>query len=333
MGNLVYIVTFLSALLLSAVLVPLCMKAARKFGILDKPDRNLKKHKAPTPYLGGVAIFLSFFIVLFLQRLIVAGTLKGLNGIIIGGSLIFFLGLVDDIKKLQVWQKFLVQAVAAVILIVCHIQVQFLGNDILNIIVTVLWVVGITNAFNLLDIMDGLSSGVAFIAAMAFFVIGMEGGKFFTSLASLALAGSVLGYWFYNFPPAKIFMGDAGSLFLGFTLAALSITESYSFNNRFAVLTPIFLLGVPIFDTFFVMWLRLKQRRPVYFGSPDHFVLRLLRSGLSNKQIIAIVYCVCLVLSVLGFVSTRLSEPFSITLYSAIFLISIYAANKLSKIG
>lgn len=331
MDNLRYIFIFFSSLVLSIIFVPVCMRAAVKFNVMDKPDNKLKKHKKPVPYLGGVAIFLSFFITLFVQRMWTVHTLKGLVGVISGGTLIFLLGLTDDIKKLSIPFKFIVQILASVTLIIFGIKIEFLGNEVLNILVTVLWVVGITNSFNLLDIMDGLASGVAFISSATFFVIGIEGGKLFSPLSSLALAGSVLGFLIYNFPPAKIFMGDAGSLFLGFMLASLSLTESYTYTNNFAVLTPLLLLGVPIFDTLFVMWMRVKQHKPVYFGSPDHFPLRLLRLGLSNKKVILMIYIVSFALALLGYISIKLSESLTVILYLIVFTSCILSARKLSK--
>lgn len=328
-----YLLVFMSSFLLSLVSVPICIKIAKRFNVLDKPDDNLKRHKKPIPYLGGIAIFLSFFIALFVYKMATTHTIKGLIGIIIGAILIFLLGLIDDIKKLNIPVKFFIQILSAIILIVCDIKIKFLGNEFLNNIITVLWIVGVTNAFNFIDIMDGLASGVTFIASITFFIIGLEGGKLFSPLASLSLAGSILGFLVYNFPPARIFMGDAGSLFIGFTLATLSITESYSFTNNLAVLTPIIILGVPIFDTLFVIWVRWKQNKPVYFGSPDHFPLRLLKLGLNKKQVIFIIYSISIFLSIIGYISIRLNEFFSGVLYIFVFVILIFFAVRLSKIS
>lgn len=332
MDNMKYLFIFISSFLLGLIFTPICIKVANRFNILDKPDANLKKHEKPIPYLGGVSIFLAFFITLFVHKMVTTHTLKGLIGIIVGASLIFLLGLIDDIRKLSVPFKLSVQVLSAVVLIICGIKIKFLGNEFINIIFTVLWIVGVTNAFNLIDIMDGLAGGVTLIASITYFIIGLEGGKLFSPLASLSLGGSILGFLVYNFPPAKIFMGDAGSLFIGFTLAALSITESYSFTNNLAVLTPILILGVPIFDTLFVMWMRWRQGKPVYFGSPDHFPLRLLKVGLSKKQVIFIIYSVSIFLSIIGYISIKLNEFFSGILYIFIFVISIFLAVKLSKI-
>jgi len=332
MDSLKYIYIFLSAFVLALVFVPLCGSLARKYRILDRPDNKLKKHSKAVPYLGGAAIFFAFFFTLTVNQLFEYHTLKGIAGLTLAGTLIFTLGLVDDIKKLRVPLKFCVQTLAALILVVCGIKIQFLGNELLNIAVTLLWVVGITNAFNLLDIMDGLSSGIAVLAALTYFVLGVEAGKIFSPLAALSLAGACLGFLVYNFNPARIFMGDAGSLFLGFMLAALSLTESYTLNNDLAVLTPILILGVPIFDTLFVMWMRVRQGKPVYFGSPDHFPLRLLRFGLPVKKVVLLAYSAGLVLALAAYSAVKLSAVQAALLYLLVFAAALFSAVKLSKL-
>lgn len=331
MDYLKYSYILFSAFILAMGFVPLCGFLARKYGVMDKPDNKLKVHEKAIPYLGGVAIFFAFFLTLILNQLFEYHTLKGIAGLTLAGSMIFALGLVDDIKKLSVGFKFCVQILAAIVLVVFGIKIQFLGNEMLNIAVTIIWVVGVTNAFNLLDIMDGLSSGVAAIAAIIFFVLGVDAGKTFSPLASLSLAGACLGFLVYNFNPAKIFMGDAGSLFLGFMLAAFSLTESYTLYNDLAVLTPIIILGVPIFDTFFVMWMRARQGKPVYFGSPDHFPLRLLRSGLPVKHVVIVVYSIGLALAIIAYSAVKLPSVQAGVLYAVVFFLAIYAALKFSK--
>ncbi len=328
-----YLEVFGLALLFSVLLVPAARALALRLGIMDRPDKNLKKHKNPVPYLGGAAIFFAFFLALFLERMLDAGSLKGLAGLVIGSSMMFLLGLADDLKKLSVPFKFLVQILAALVLVIFGIKIEFLGNDILNVLVTVLWMVGLTNAFNLTDIMDGLSSGIALAAAMMFFIIGTAAGKIFSPLAALALAGAVLGFLFYNYPPAKIFMGDAGSLFVGYLLAALSITESYSGTNNYAVLAPVVILGIPVFDTLFVMWMRWKQGKPVYYGSPDHFPLRLRRFGLSVKQVLLSVYSAGILLAFAGYAVTRVSPAVSLLIYGFLAGTALFLAKKLSRIG
>ena len=330
MGVIKYIPVFAGAFALSLLLTPVVRAAALKFGIVDRPDKNLKSHSAPVAYFGGIAIFLSFLGVLLIVS---RGKLTGFHGLLIGSGLIFALGLIDDMNKLSVSVKFFVQASAAIVLVFSGIKVDFFGNPALNIVVSVLWTVGITNAFNLLDIMDGLSSGVAIIAGLVFFALGFAYGKVFSPSASLALAGACLGFLVFNFPPAKIFMGDAGSLFIGFMLAALSMTESYSSHNKLAVLAPLLILGVPLFDTLFVMWMRWRQGKPVYYGSPDHFPLRLRRAGLSLRQVLFVSYSAAGLLGLAGFAVTLLSPVASVVLYAVVLVAALFTAIKLSKTG
>ena len=325
-----YIKVFAGALAISLLLTPAVRAVALKLGIVDRPDKNLKAHSAPVAYFGGVAIFLSFLGVLFIVS---RGKLTGFHGLLLGSGMIFALGLIDDLRKLSVPVKFFVQTCAAIVLVLSGIRVDFLGNTALNIIVSVLWTVGITNAFNLLDIMDGLSSGVALIACLVFFSLGLSYGRIFSPTASLALAGACLGFLIFNFPPAKIFMGDAGSLFIGFILAALSMTESYSYKNSIAVFSPLLILGVPLFDTLFVMFMRWRLGKPVYYGSPDHFPLRLRRAGLSLRQVLFISYSAAALLGTAGFAVTLLSPVMSGALYAVVLVAALFAAVKLSQTG
>ncbi len=325
-----YMQVFAGALAISLFLTPTVRAAALKFGIVDRPDKDLKAHSAPVAYFGGIAIFLSFLGVLLIVS---RGKLTGFHGLLLGSWMVFALGLIDDLKKLSVPVKFFVQACAAIVLVLSGIRVDFLGNPALNIIVSVLWTVGITNAFNLLDIMDGLSSGIALIACLVFFALGLAYGRIFSPTASLALAGACFGFLIYNFPPAKIFMGDAGSLFLGFLLAALSMTESYSYKNSIAVFSPLLILGVPLFDTLFVMCMRWKQGKPVYYGSPDHFPLRLRRAGLSVRQVLLTSYSAAALLGAAGFAVTLLSPIMSGALYAIVLVLALVAAVKLSNTG
>ncbi len=330
MDFVIYIRVFTAALAFSLFLTPAVRRVALKLGIVDRPDKNLKSHSAPVAYLGGIAIFLSFLGVLLIVS---RGKLSGFHGLILGSGIIFALGLIDDLKKLSVPLKFIVQSCAAIVLVLSGIRVDFLGSPVLNIIVSVLWTVGITNAFNLLDIMDGLSSGVAIIACFVYFALGIAHGSIFSPTASLALAGACLGFLIFNFPPAKIFMGDAGSLFLGFMLAALSMTESYTSQNKLAVFVPFLILGVPLFDTLFVMCMRLRQGKPVYYGSPDHFPLRLRRAGLSVRQVLFVSYSAAVLLGAAGFAVTLLSPVMSVVLFSFILVFALFAAVKLSQTG
>jgi UDP-GlcNAc:undecaprenyl-phosphate GlcNAc-1-phosphate transferase len=329
-----YFVTFLSSLILVFLLTPLAKRAAFWFDILDHPRAPVKVHKEPVPYLGGVAIFLAFLIPVivgfFLLNIPEEGK-KELSGILLGGILILALGLADDLKGLSAKTKLFVETIAAILLIAFGVRLKFLPFWP-SIPLTILWVVGITNAFNIVDIMDGLSIGVAFIASLALIAIALPGNQAFVILACVALAGASLGFLRYNFFPARIYMGDAGSLFLGFTMAALAIGTSYTAVNRIALFAPILILGVPIYDTFLITALRTKKGRSILRASNDHFALRLVALGLSRRKTVLIVYFISILLAIAGIVVTLVKIKWAILIYCLVILLSFLVGHRLARI-
>jgi len=304
-----------SAFLLGLILTPLAIKAAFRYGILDRPVTKLKKHKQPMPYLGGVAIFLAFAAPVITAKIIMHQDIHGVIAILVGGFLMMLVGLFDDIKNLTPYAKLVMQVVVAGLIIKANMHIKFMDNNIVNMALTVLWVVGISNAMNLLDIMDGLAAGVAAVASLAFFMAAMLSGRINDMIPATALFGAVAAFLVYNKPPAKIYMGDAGSLFLGFMMAALALNESYSRTNVVAVISPVLILGVPIFDVMLVMMIRIgKGKLPIY-GSDDHTAQRLVMMGLSKPLAVLFLVCVTVLLSALAIMSTFLSVPKAIVLY------------------
>ncbi len=281
------LVPFLAALLAASLLTPLAMRAAVRLGVIDHPDRGLKRHKAPTPYLGGVAIYLAVTATVLAAKVSQSGSPRGVVGMLAGGTAVFLLGLWDDFAPLGPRFKLLVQAAAAAIPIYFGVHIKFIANPAAAAGLTMFWLVGVTNAFNLLDIKDGLCGGVAAVAAGWFWFIAGTNGRANDALTAAAVAGATLGFLRYNRPPARVFMGDAGSLFLGFILASVAIGQGYSLNANVGVVAPLLILGVPIFETLFVMAVRWQQRKPVLQGSPDHIVLRLIRLGRTPGRAVA----------------------------------------------
>ena len=275
-----YLAVFVVAFLISCLLTPLMRKIAQRFGVLDRPTSEIKTHKFPVPYLGGAAIFISFIVTLLLLRFTTdfpTGTLRALRGIVYGSSIVFLLGLLDDIfpEIFRYRWKFLIQALAFICPVVYGISIRFIQPVWFAIIVTLIWGVLIINAFNIIDVIDGLSSGVCVISCIAFFVIGLLGEEIYVNYASLILAGSCIGFLPYNLSKReKIFMGDAGSLSIGFIIATISMGTSYTKFNEIALLAPVFILGVPIFDTLFVSYHRLKSGGIPFVGSRiiSHYV-------------------------------------------------------------
>jgi len=304
---------------LCAALVPPSRALARRFGVIDEPGQR-KVHHRPTPRLGGVAVFLSFTTVVlagtfFLPALQQLGWVQStfasslgllqeayrvktrLLGIVAGGALVFGVGLADDVlgKRFPVGLKFAGQLAAALMLVAAGVRISFLPHEALNVVVTLLWLVGVTNAFNLLDNMDGLAAGVAFVASGVFLINAWALGEFFIGLMLVAFMGSLLGFLLYNFHPATVFLGDCGSLFIGFTMGSLTLLERYishASSTLFPILMPVLVLALPLLDTATVMYIRVKERRPIYVGDSRHLSHRLVSLGFSQRAAVLFLYLV-----------------------------------------
>ncbi|MEK7766909.1 MAG: MraY family glycosyltransferase, partial [bacterium] len=203
----ILISAFLASAGLALLLVPLARRAAFSLGIIDRPDHRLKRHAEAVPYLGGAAIFAACILTVLAAKLIMAGSPRGVVGMVAGATVVFLLGLADDFRPLSPGVKLAVQAAAACLPIAFGVHIKFIENPQGYVPLTILWLVGITNAFNLLDIMDGLAATVALAASLWFWLISWENGRLNDALTAAALAGSVLGFLRYNRPPARIFMG------------------------------------------------------------------------------------------------------------------------------
>jgi UDP-GlcNAc:undecaprenyl-phosphate GlcNAc-1-phosphate transferase len=327
-----YVVAFFFALALAYVLTPLLRKIALKFGILDHPVPDIKIHLKPIPYLGGLAIWLAFILTLLGVRLLTSfptGTLRNLRGIFYGGTLIMVLGLIDDIWKLDYRVKLFGQFIASIILILYNVRIEFISSIPLSIFLTIFWVVGITNAVNIIDIMDGLAAGVVVIAGLAFFFIALPTEKIYVNFAALALAGSCLGFLRYNWRPAKIFMGDSGSLFIGFILAAISLGESYTTINNIGLFAPFLVLGIPIYDTLLVIFFRILKGKSIFAGSRDHFAFRLEAMGYNRKKVVLINYYLTAILGLAAFLITTVKFELAVIIYAAIIAFAILYATRL----
>jgi len=289
-----YGTAFILSFVFALYWTPLMRKAALQLGIVDKPDEHLKKHENATPYLGGLAVFMAF--------LFTVGVLTDFGpeilGLLLSGSIALMVGLLDDFGAMTPTQKLLGQTLAALVLVKSgtYIRLEFLPVWV-AIPLTVFWILAITNALNIIDILDGLASGVSVIAAISIAIANFMAGRSAVGFLCIVLAGSILGFLRHNFYPAKIYLGDAGSLFIGFMLAALSLNAGYTRANLLAVLSPVFMLGIPLFDLSLVMWIRWRNGIPVMKGSPDHFALRLRRCKLSVRETAITTYIVGVILS------------------------------------
>jgi len=295
-----YAVAFLLAAGIVAFVTPLTIHVATVFRIHDAPDGRLKKHERPTPYLGGLAVATGFVIAFSLLSTSESIGQRAL-GILAGGFMMMLLGLYDDLIDLMPLVKFLGQMLAAAALYKAGVRVELaMLGQWGNLVLTVLWITGITNAFNIIDVMDGLAAGVAAAAALVLFLVAVVNGRATYAVLLAALAGALCGFLRSNFEPAKIYMGDAGSLFVGLMLGALAMNNSYTSKNLVASLAPVVILGVPVFDMLFVMYIRYRRGLPVMRGSPDHFALRLRRWRLTTRQTVLLSWGATLLLGFVG---------------------------------
>ncbi|MBI3980311.1 MAG: undecaprenyl/decaprenyl-phosphate alpha-N-acetylglucosaminyl 1-phosphate transferase [Chloroflexi bacterium] len=286
-----YLLIFGAALVLAIGATPLARRLALRLGIIDQPAAR-KLHRNPVPLLGGAAIYAAFLlaILIFGEQF----RLPQLFSILVGASLVSVLGVWDDRRGLRPLLKLLGQVVAALILLSADVRIELFSSPVLNAALTVFWVVGITNALNLLDNMDGLSGGVAAVAAAFFLVLAASSGQVLVASLSAALLGACLGFLRYNFNPATIFMGDTGSLFLGFVLAALGIKLRFEGPTVITWMIPVLVLGVPIFDTTLVSISRLRRgKNPLTTPGKDHLSHRLVRLGMTHREAVMALYLIC----------------------------------------
>ena len=295
-----YFMVFLIALAISYFVTPMIARLARTFKILDRPAKN-KLHKKPIPRLGGLAIFIAYFFSLFITK-----NLDSSVGIIIfGGMAILLLGVLDDIFRVPAVIKVIFIFILTFILAREGLMVSlFRESFYLNLFITLLWIVGVSSAFNAVDNMDGLSGGLGAIAAITFFIIALRTSQWGWATLAVALCGALLGFLRYNFHSAKIFMGDSGSLFLGFTLAAISIRGEWSTNAIKASIIPVLVLGVPIFDLAYIVirrWIEGTAKgivEAITFCAKDHLSHRLVSLGFKQQISVLFIYLIAICVSI-----------------------------------
>lgn len=286
-------------------ITPITRRLAFHFGVLDQPSSR-KVHQAPTPLLGGLAIYAA--LVLALVFFSPPFYLVEFGAIMAGATWLVLLGFVDDRNGMQPWIKMGGQFVAGAVLVLAGIHIRVFDSDVLNIGLTLLWIVGITNAMNFQDNMDGLLAGVTAIASTFFFVMAVREDLTLVSSLAAALAGASVGFLIYNFNPASTFMGDMGSMVLGFLLAVLAIKLDFNATADRQVVTsmvPIVVLGFPIFDMVLVIFTRLREGRSPMLGGKDHSSHRLVSLGLSQRAAVLTLYAVGVIL---GVVAVQLSQ-------------------------
>ena len=295
---------FLLAFTGSVIFTWVAIKVAEKLDIMDHPDER-KVHAKPVPLLGGVAIFAACMLSILLNF---SFSIE-LKAVVVASFVILLSGLIDDIRGLSTLIRLGVQIICSVIIIFFGVRLNIIPDNfpfavLIESVITVLWIVGITNAFNFMDGIDGLAAGLMVIASGTFFIVAYQTNQPYFAFLSLALAGSSLGFLVFNFNPAKIFLGDAGSNFLGFMIASLAVMGEWAERKPIVALSiPLLVLALPIFDTLYVMVSRATQgksktfRECLDYVGKDHFHHRLMGLGFSQRQTVMFAYLICMVFS------------------------------------
>jgi UDP-GlcNAc:undecaprenyl-phosphate/decaprenyl-phosphate GlcNAc-1-phosphate transferase len=330
-----YVIAFILACILSLLLCPVFRKIALHYHIMDHPNLSIKSHAKSTPYLGGAGIILAFLLsivmILFISRQSIQITLS-IQWLIMGGIGVFFLGFLDDIVThgLSIKIKILVQFIISLCVLLSGLHVPMTPTWVSRLI-TIFWLMGIMNAINIIDVMDGLAGSVIFVASLAFFWLFLP-TEIISKLLAIGLSGAVLGFLPYNLSQKmKMFMGDTGSLFLGYMVAVFSLNMAL-FNHSETFFIPILILGIPIFDTIFVMIIRNRKGLSPFRGSKDHFALRLRSKGYSETKILFISISATLFFSTIGWVMCQMRFLDSIILLFVIISLVTAASVWLAKI-
>lgn len=320
-----YLLVVLIASLTEIILISWLRKIALRYNLLISNKMLL---------VGGVSMGISFIFACLLGFFFFGGLSQSIIAIIIASFIMLIFGIIDDLFELSVFAKFIVQIIAISLLILFGVRTEIvhIGSPI-NIIITFIWILAITNAFNHLDVIDGLAAGIATIVSSTFFIISLLNNDINSSILSLSLAAISLFFLFFNFPPARIYMGNSGSHFLGFVLAIIALVISYApLERKIALLTPLFVLGFPILDTGFLILIRIYKKNLPFRKSNDHLVLRILSLGYSKRKALLIMLAWGIFFSLSGLIVSQASIPFVIVISIFLAMVNLILIAKLSKV-
>ena len=347
-----YMLAFIIAAGMALLVTPGVIWLAKKTGALDKPDAR-KVHKNPIPRIGGLGIYLAFMAAMAAVLLMVevdAEVRQEITGLMVGGSLVVALGLVascslivvvgliDDYTNLPAKVKLLGQIVAACVLVLgFDVRIDFITDpfgdylflEFLAVPATIFWIVGLTNTVNLIDGLDGLAAGVSSIAAVTIFLVALQQGFILVAVLTAALAGAAFGFLYYNFNPARIFMGDTGSMFLGFMLAGISVIGAVKSAATIALIVPILALGLPIMDTTFAIVRRYRGGVPIFKPDKGHLHHRLLDLGFTQRQAVLLMYVISALLGLSAVALTEVSPQMSIAIVCGVISVVLFGAKKI----
>lgn len=322
--------TCLLAFSVSIALTPYVRKLAFRFNAVAKPNHRTI-HQGSMPKFGGIAVFVAFLSGILLMILLTGEKFDALRRealvFLFSGSLILMLGIYDDIKGANCNQKFTVQLIAAVIVVLFGYKISAVVNPfgepislgMFSIPFTLLWIVGITNAINLIDGLDGLAAGISFGGACVMVFISLWFGNLISAFPAAILAGAIGGFLIYNFNPARIFLGDSGSLLIGFLLACFSINGTFRESSAVAIYIPMVVLGIPILDTFLAITRRIRKGLPLFQADREHIHHRLLQLGVSHKNAVLVLYGISYSWGIVAFAVYIFKNE-----YSLLFLLPIF---------
>lgn len=331
----VYVWAFVIALIVTYICTPLVRMLAVKIGAIDAPDAR-KVHQVSIPRLGGLAIYIGYMVSLLYS----VKDISSVKGLLIGSVILVAVGIWDDVKQIGPKTKLLGQIVAALMLPIFDNAIHFISIgdhmlylEYLSIPLTVFWIVGFTNIVNLIDGLDGLAAGISLIACIAICIVTLQMGQVDLACITLALAGAACGFLRYNFNPAKIFMGDTGSMLLGYTMAAISVMGSVKTAATVGLVVPVIVLGLPILDTLFAIVRRRINGRPVFQPDKGHLHHRLLAMGLTQKQAVLLMYAITAVLGCVSIVAAKANFTIGLLLVVLILCACVWTATRIGIIA
>ncbi len=335
-----YMLAFLIAAGVALLITPAVILLAAKTGAMDAPDPR-KVHKRPIPRIGGIGIYAAFMVSILSMMATVdldSEVVFELAGLLVSGTLIVLVGIIDDYKNLPAKVKLLGQIIAASVLVFAFdVRIDFITDpfgdylylEYLAIPATIFWVVGLTNTVNLIDGLDGLAAGVCMIAAITIFLVALQQDIILVAVLTASLAGAACGFLYYNFNPAQIFMGDSGSMFLGFMLAGISVIGAVKCAATIALIVPILALGLPIMDTTFAIVRRYRGGVPIFKPDKGHLHHRLLGLGFSQRQAVLLMYVISAMLGLSAVVLNEVSPQFAIIIVGLVIVSVLVGAKKI----
>lgn len=333
-----FIIAFFCAFVIAFLVTPLARRLAIKVGALDVPKCERKIHKSPMPYFGGIAIYVAIMACMFVFL-----PHNEMNiSIMIGATILVLVGIIDDMYDMPAKIKLAFQIIAAIIAVSGGVRIYFITNpfhvtgysflDTLSIPITIIWIVGVTNTINLIDGLDGLAAGVSGIAAFSLLLTAFTKGYDFIIIQCAIVAGAALGFLPHNFNPARIFMGDTGSMLLGYMLSIVAVLGAVKSVAAITLIVPIFAIGIPILDTFFAIVRRLINKKPIMEPDKEHLHHQLMKKGLNQKQTVLVLYAISIFLGLTAVFISNANTQIGVLTGIVVALIIFVVANRLNLI-